>query len=89
MWNSIRSVKPIDMILGGLGLQGLGAGLGFPARGWPGSWRGKRHTLATRPVASDKGPGPSALQKGISTKTGSSEGSQIFIKREKMYSTCG
>ena len=77
------------MILGGLGLQRLGAGLGFPARDWAGRWRGKRQIQATRSVVSDKGPGPLALQKGISTKTGSSEASHVFIKREKKYSPCG
>ena len=36
-----------------------------------------------RPVASDEGPGPSALQRRISTKTESSEASQVFIRREE------
>ena len=35
-----------------------------------------------RTVVSDKGPGPSALQKRISTKTESSEASKAFIKGE-------
>ena len=40
-------------------------------------------TLATRPVVSDKGPGPSALQERILTKTESRETSIVFIKRKK------
>ena len=56
------------LISGGLDLQCLGAGPGFPARDWAGwRWR-KQQILATRPVFSDKGPGPLALQKRISTK---------------------
>ena len=39
--------------------------------------------LATRPVVSDKGTGPTSLQKRTSTKTQSSEVSKVFIKREK------
>ena len=39
--------------------------------------------LATRPVVSDKGPGPLALQKIISTKTESCDSSQVIIKRKK------
>ena len=34
-------------------------------------------------MVGDKGPGPSALQTRISTKTESSEASEVFIKREK------
>ena len=40
-------------------------------------------TLATRPVVSDKGPGPLALQKRISTKMEISEASKVFIRRKK------
>ena len=36
-----------------------------------------------RPVVSDEGPGHSALQRGISTKTESREASQVFIRREE------
>ena len=39
--------------------------------------------LATRPVVSDKGTGPTSLQKRTSAKTQSSEASKVFIKREK------
>ena len=38
---------------------------------------------ASRPVVSDKSPGPSALQKRIPTKMESSETSKVFIRREK------
>ena len=34
-------------------------------------------------MVSDKGPGPSTLQKRFSTKTESSEASEVFIKRKK------
>ena len=34
-------------------------------------------------MASDKGLGPLALQKEISTKTESSEASEVFIRRKK------
>ena len=34
-------------------------------------------------MVSDKGPGPLALQKEISTKTESSEASEVFIRRKK------
>ena len=37
----------------------------------------------TRPLVSDGGPGPSALQRRISTKVESSELSKEFIKRKK------
>ena len=40
-------------------------------------------TLATRPAVSDKGPGPSALQERILTKTESRETSIVFIKRKE------
>ena len=39
--------------------------------------------LASRPVVSDKGPGPSALQKRISTKKENSEKSELLIRRKK------
>ena len=42
-----------------------------------------------RTVVSDKGPGPSALQKRISTKTESSEASKVFIKGEKVQYATG
>ena len=34
-------------------------------------------------MVSDKGPGPSALRKRISTKTESSEATEVFINRKK------
>ena len=34
------------------------------------------------PVVSDKGPGPSGLQKRLSTKTGHSEPSKMFLRRK-------
>ena len=39
--------------------------------------------LATRPVVSDKGPGPSALQTKTSTERESSGASQVCIQRKK------
>ena len=47
----------------------------------------KHQILATRTVVSDKGPGPSALQKRFSTKTESSEASKAFIKGEMVQDT--
>ena len=47
--------------------------------------RSREHqTLATRPVVSDKGPGPSALQKRVPTKTESSEASKACIGRKRV-----
>ena len=63
-------------------------GLDSQAEVEAGSRQWKHWILATRPVVSDKGPGPSALQKRISTKMESSEASKVFIRR-KEYSTCG
>ena len=39
--------------------------------------------VATRPVVSDEGPGPSALQERIPAKRESSEANKVFINREK------
>ena len=78
----------VVLISGGLSLQWLETGLEFPARDWTGSWRWKDQILAIRPVVKDKGSGPSALKKIISTKMESSEASKMFIKRKK-YSRCG
>ena len=61
----------------------ISGSLGFPARGWAGSWWGERQIPAIRAVVSDKGPSPSALQKRISTQMESSEASDVFIKRKK------
>ena len=46
-------------------------------------WERKGQMLATRPVVSDKGPGPPALQERISTKRESSGASQVCIGRKK------
>ena len=43
----------------------------------------RQQILATRPEVGDKGPGPLALQKRISTRTESSEAS---IKRKRVQS---
>ena len=40
-------------------------------------------------MISDKGPGPTALQKRISRKTESSEASKVFIKGEKVQYATG
>ena len=74
----------LRLISGGLGLQQLGVGFGFPARDWAGSQQWEHQVLATGPGVSDKGPGPSALWKRISTKTKSSEASKVFIKRKRV-----
>ena len=71
------------LISGGLGLQRLGPGLGFPARDWAGSQQCKHQVRATRPVVSDTGPGPSALQKRIPTEMESSEASKVFSGRKR------
>lgn len=66
------------MISGVLGLQHLGAGLGFPSgdQGWVAAV--KALDRSHRPVVTDKGPGPSALQKRTSTKVERSEASTVF-----------
>ena len=51
------------------------AGLGFPGRDWGQVMGVKVQDLSPRPVVSDKGLGPSALQKRIFTKMESSEAS--------------
>ena len=78
---------PLRMISGGLGLQRLRARLGFADRGWARSQWWKYQILATGPAVSDKGTGPSSLQKRISTKTQSSEANKVFIKR-KIRTVC-
>ena len=45
--------------------------------------RGQGEDTGCLPGVSDKGPGPSGLQKRISTKTESSEASKVFTKRKK------
>ena len=44
----------------------------------------KHQILSTRPVVSDRGPDPLALQKRISTKMESNGACKVFIKREKV-----
>ena len=73
------------MISGGLNLQQLGAGLGFPARDQAGLQQGEHQTLAARPVVSNKGPGPSALQKKTSMNMESSEANKVFIKIQREF----
>ena len=70
------------MISGSLGLQRLEVRLGVPEFGAR-LWQLKHQTLATRPVVSDKGPGPLALQKRIPTKIESSEIDKLFIRRKR------
>ena len=70
------------LISGGLGLQRLGARLGFAAGDWAEPWWWEYQILAARPEVSDKGPGPSTMQKRIPTKMESSEASEVFIKRK-------
>ena len=63
-----------------LSLQQLEVRLPFPARD-----RGQVVVVrASRPVVSDKSPGPLALRKRIPTKMESSATSKVFIKREKI-----
>ena len=50
-----------------------------PSRDWAGSQQCKHQVRATRPVVSDTGPGPSALQKRIPTKTVSNEKGDVFL----------
>ena len=63
----------MDVISGGLGSQPeMEAG----SRQW------KQQILALRPMVSDKGPGPLALQR-TSTEMERSEASEVFIRRKK------
>ena len=70
------------MISGSLGLQRLEVKLGVPEFGAR-LWQLKHQILATRPVVSDKGPGPLALQKRIPIKMESSETIKVLIKGGK------
>ena len=45
-------------------------------------WQLKHQILAARPVVSDKGPDPLALQKRIPTKMESSKTSKVLMKGE-------
>ena len=69
----------MPLVSGGLGPQWLGVGLGLQIGDWSWVWGWKHQIVATRPVISDKGPDPLALQGRIS----SSEASSVFIKRKK------
>ena len=60
----------------------ISGGLGSQPEMEAGSWQWKHQILALRPVVSDKGPGPLALQKGISTTTESNEACEVFIRRK-------
>ena len=84
-FNLVKNLWAIQetLISSGLSLQWLETGLEFPARDWTGSWRWKDQILAIRPVVRDKGSGPSALKKRISTKMKSSEESKEFFRRKK------
>ena len=84
-FNLVKNLWAIQetLISGGLSMQWLETGLEFPARDWTGSWRWKDQILAIRPVVKDKGSGPSALKKIISTKMESSEASKEFFRRKK------
>ena len=52
----------------------------------PQQW--EHQTLTTRPVVSDKSPGPSALQERTSTKMESSKAKSVCLE-EKQYIVCG
>ena len=54
-------------------------GLGSQPETEAGSQWWEHQILATRPMVSDKGPGPSALQKRIPTKTVSNEKGDVFL----------
>ena len=66
-----------------LACNGLEWGLGSQPEIEAASQQWKHQILATTQVVSDKGLGPSAMQKRIPTKIESSEASRIFIKRKK------
>ena len=63
----------INLILGGLSLQWLEAGLWLPARDRGQVTRMRALNPTSRPVVSDKSPSLSSLQKRIPTKMESSE----------------
>ena len=64
--------------------NGLKRGFGSQPEIGVGSRQWKHQILITRPVVSDKGPGPSAMHKRIPTKMESSEASTLFIKRKRV-----
>ena len=70
------------------------------AEAWRGTWVSSQRLrldcggesprfLATRTAVSDKGPGPSAWQKRIPSKTVSGETNKVFTKRGKKVQSCG
>ena len=67
----------------GLACSSLEPGLGSQPETGAGLGQWKHKILVTRPVVSDKSPGPLALQKRIPRKMESSEASKVCIKREK------
>ena len=78
------------VISGGLNKQQLEVGLVFPARVWAGSQQRKHQIPATRPVVSDKDPGPLALQKRIPQNWKVMKQVKYLLrKKKKEYSTCG
>ena len=64
--------------------NGSERGLGSQPETEAGSHWEEHQILAIRPVVSDTGPDPLALQKRISTKTENSEASKVFIKRKRI-----
>ena len=80
------NLEHLNLILGGLGLQWLEAGLQFLARDW-----GKVETVrasnpSPRPVASDKPLALRLFRKRILTKKESSE--QVFLRRKIVQYMC-
>ena len=65
----------MDVISRGLRLQHLEVGPGFPETEVR-SWQGEHQILTTGPEFSERGPGPLALQKRISTKAKNSKASK-------------
>ena len=63
--------------------NGLEQDLGSQPEIEAGSQWWEHQILAAIPVVSDKGPGPSALEKKIPTKMESTEISKVFITRNK------
>ena len=62
----------------GVGGNSLERGLGSHSETGAGLQRWKYRIIATRSMVTDKGPGPSALQKRTSTEMERSEASKVF-----------
>ena len=60
----------------------LERGLGSHSEIGAGLQPSKHRIIATRPVVTDKGPGPSALQKRTSMEMEESEASKVFYEQE-------